>query len=701
MSRHYSVVLPSSAEVGEQFVYMAEHVRDYAIFLMDSNGTIRTWNKAAETMKGYRSEEAIGQFFGLLYTGEEQEKGSPLHNLEQADEKGTYQEEAWRQKKDGSLFWAMTEIIAIKGAGGKLTGFCKITRDITIRKELQEKLATEKERAQVTLSAIGDAVIAIDANGLIEYLNPKAAELTGWTATEAQGRLFSEVFHVAEESSLRPQEHQLLALLKQGHPLGPNIPAVLVNRNGMRYAIEDTAAPIHLHDGSIAGGVIVFRDVTQSRELLKTVTYQAAHDSLTGLVNRSEFEKRLRRSLDRCRHSHAPGAVLYMDLDQFKIVNDTCGHDAGDDLLKQLSNLYRNEIRDRDTLARLGGDEFALIIDHCSINEAYAIAGKILQSTRAFQFIRGDRMFKVGVSIGLVTFDDTTPSIQDLMKWADGACYMAKERGRNQICGELAFSSIDVARGAEIDWVVRLTEAMRSNQLELHYQPIAAANGGGGLHYEVLLRLSDAEHGVILPGRFLPAAERYELMPEIDRWVVQRVLQWLAGNPQHAEQLELCAINLSAKTLADASFLLYLASVLKEFNTAPGKLCFEIAGTAAVIDMQKTLTVIKGLRALGCKVSLGGFGTGMASLAYLKQLPVDFVKIDSSFVSVITQSLVDEKMVTSVNDIAHLTGKKTIAECVEDQATMDVLSRIGIDYLQGHWIAYPQELIADTPPYEH
>jgi diguanylate cyclase (GGDEF)-like protein/PAS domain S-box-containing protein len=694
MSRGNSIAQPSARDAGEQFVYMVEHVRDYAVFLMDDNGTIRTWNKSAEKMKGYCAEEAIGRFVGFLYTSEERAKGSPQHNLKEAAEKGTYQEEAWRLKKDGSLFWAMIELIAIKDANGQLTGFCKITRDLTMRKELQEQLAAEKERAQVTLSAIGEAVIAIDANGVIEYLNPKAEELTGWPLTDAQGRSFSEVFQVAEESTLRPQQHQLLALLQQGHPLGPNMPAVLVNRNGIRYAIEDTAAPIHSVDGCVAGGVIVFRDVTQSRELLKTITHQAAHDSLTGLVNRSEFEKRLQRSLDRCRHSHAPGVVLYMDLDQFKIVNDTCGHDAGDELLRQLASLYRNEIRDRDTLARLGGDEFALIIDHCSSDEAYAIAGKILQSTRAFQFIQSDRMFKVGVSIGLVIFDDTTPSIQDLMKRADGACYSAKERGRNQICSELASSSIDVARGAEIDWVARLTEAMQSNQLELHYQPIAMANGhrSEGLHYEVLLRLSDTEQGVILPGRFLPSAERYELMLEIDRWVVQRVLQWLAANPQHAEQLELCAINLSAKTLADASFLAYLDNLLSEFNTEPEKLCFEIAGAAAIIDMQKSLTMMKGLRAMGCKVSLGGFGTGMASLSYLKQLPADFVKIDASFVSVITQSLVDEKLVTSVNEIAHLTGKKTIAECVEDQATMEVLSRIGIDYLQGHWIAYPQEL---------
>jgi diguanylate cyclase (GGDEF)-like protein/PAS domain S-box-containing protein len=692
MKQEYPAISIPAGEAGKRFTLMVEQVHDYAIFQMDTKGTILTWNTAAETMKLYSAHDAIGSFFGMLYTEEDCKRQHPEHNLRKAAENGTYQEETWRMKKDGSLFWAMVEIIAIK-QDEELIGFCKITRDMTVQKMLQDDLAAKKERAQVTLSAIGDAVVAIDADGKIEYLNPKAEHLTGWLNTDAQGRAFAEVFQLANESTLHPLQHQLVSWLKEGQVTAVNSPAVLVSKDGTRYAIEDTAAPIRLPDGHVIGGVVVFRDVTEARLLLNTVTYQATHDALTGLVNRTEFEKRLQRSLARTQQSHVAGVVLYMDLDQFKVVNDTCGHDAGDKLLTQLANLYRTELRDRDTLARLGGDEFALIADHCSAEEAYAIADKILQSTRDFQFVCNDRVFKVGVSIGLVMFDESSHSTQELLQRADQACYVAKNCGRNQIYSESLGKAVAAQHKVDTDWVSRLTQAMRLNQLTLYYQPIATANGdGGGLHYEVLLRLADPENGIIMPGRFLPVAERYELTPTIDRWVVQRVLQWLHENHEHAEQLELCAINLSAKTLEDRSFPGYVAELFKQHNVTPEKLCFEIAETAAIIDMQKSLILINGLRAMGCKVSLGGFGTGMASFAYLKQLPVDFVKIAGSFVSAITQSIVDERMVKSVNDIAHLMGKRTIAECVENQATVEALSRIGIDYLQGNWIAYPKEL---------
>lgn len=514
----------TASGVDKAFSYMAEHVSDYAIFLLDLDGNVRTWNKAAKKMKGYTADEIIGKFFGTLYTDEDRRKGHPQHNLDMAAQHGTYQEETWRKKKDGSLFWAMVEIIAIKSPSGELTGFSKITRDITTRKLLLEQVATAKKRAEITLSAIGDAVISTDVNGNIESLNPKAEELTGWTATEAFGQPFSEVFHVVNEATEHSQEHELTSMLKQGELIASKFPAILLSRDGTRYAIEDAVAPIRLPDERITGGVIVFRDVTQSRQLLNDVTHQATHDSLTGLVNRNEFGNRLERSLERAQQSHAGGAVLFMDLDQFKIINDTCGHDAGDALLKQLSALYSGEIRERDTLAKLGGDEFALLADHCSKKEAFSIATKILQSTRDFQFMYADRIFQVGISIGLVTFDEHSGNVQAIMQCADNACYIAKTSGRNQIHCLISDEADALLRKRDINWVTRLTEAMDLNQLQLHYQPIATVkDDGSGFHCEVLLRMDDPEHGVITPGVFLPAAERHHLMPAVDRWVVQRV----------------------------------------------------------------------------------------------------------------------------------------------------------------------------------
>ncbi|MDQ1924396.1 EAL domain-containing protein [Massilia pseudoviolaceinigra] len=669
-----------------------DHISDYAMFIMDPDGVIVYWNKAAEVMKQYRADEAIGNFFGFLYTDEGRSAGEPLANLACAAEAGTFQEEGWRRKKDGSLFWALVEIIAVKGDDGHLAHFCKVTRDLTGQKELQQQLSHEKERAQVTLGAIAEAVISVDAEGNIDYLNRQAEHLTGWTDPDARGRALGEVFRVSDEETLEPQEHRLLALIKNDRVLAPNTPAVLTTKDGRRVAIEDTAAPIHLPKGGIIGGVIVFRDVTASRQLLKTVTYQATHDPLTGLANRRQFEKCLQRSLDRSRRSRVGGAVLFMDLDQFKIVNDTCGHEAGDELLRQIASLYRKEIRDRDALGRLGGDEFALIVDHCSRDEGLAIANKLLESTRAFEFVRDERVFKVGVSIGLATFDASISATQEVLALADRACYAAKANGKNQICIDHQAQADKAERSSEIEWVARLTAAMKSNRLTLHCQPIALATGNRpGLRYEVLLRMRDPHEGLILPDCFLPSAERYKLMPAVDRWVIEHVLQWLAAHLEHARQLELCSINLAADTLSDESFLPDLSALIALYGARSGTLCFEVSGGAAIVDLQKSLAAMHGLHALGCKVSLTGFGNGVASFKHLKQLPSDFVKIDASIVGAITTSVIDEKMVQSVNEIAHLLGKKTIAECVEDQATMELLASIGTDYLQGHWIACPQE----------
>jgi PAS domain S-box-containing protein len=408
----------SNPDAGDIFFYVAEHVHDYAIFLMDRDGKIHTWNKAAEIMKGYTAEDVVGQFFGILYTEDARVAGAPQHHLDMAVKHGAFQEEAWRRRKDGSLFWALIEIIAIRSASNELTAFCKITRDLTNRKALEHQLAAEKERAEVTLAALGEAVVTVDASGAVDYLNPRAEQLTGWTDEEARGHPLPEVFCVTDETTAHP----------------------------------------------------------------------------------------------------------------------------------------------------------------------------------------------------------------DL----------------------------------------------------------------GRLHYEVLLRLKDPVRGLLMPGSFMPSAERYNLMPEIDCWVVRRVLQWLDGHREHGKRLDLCAINLSAQTLANEAFPDYLAALFRNASTSPEKLCFEIAGAAAMIDMPKSLAMMRSLRAMGCKLSISGVGTGAASFAYLKQFPADFVKIDASNVTAILQSVVDEKMVTSLNEIAHLLGEKTIAEGIEDQATVDAAARIGVDYMQGRWFQPPQ-----------
>ena len=680
-------------QAGKALFKAVAQVRDNAIFLLDAQGRIVQWDAAAEIMKGYSGHEIIGSYFGILYPDEARSQGRPAVNLAAAAMRGNYQEEAWRRHKDGTLFWALVELIALKGDDGAVTGYCKITRDITKRKEMQDQLEAERERAEVTLAAVGEAVVSVDGEGKVNYLNAEAERLTGWRCADARGLPLPVVFKVAVEADSHPRAIRLLERLRRGQPSAPVPTAVLTRKDGATCPIEDTAAPIRLKDGRLVGGVIVFRDVTHARRLLEAATAKASHDALTGLLNRAEFERNLQRSLDRARRSGATGAVLFMDLDQFKLINDSCSHAAGDQVLTQIAGLYHAEIRERDILARLGGDEFALLADHCTKAEATSIAEKILQSTRAYQYADGERVFSVGVSIGLALFDGSTQQAQDIINLADCACYMAKQNGRNQIVEASMNDANAAARQTDLDWIRRLTDGMHSKQLELHGQPIAAADRQSRhLNCEILLRLVDAQQGTVLPGVFLSAAKRYDLMPTLDRWVIDHVLQWLGQHGQFADQLDWCAINLSLKTMADDAFLGDLTSLLAKAGIAPGKLCFEIAGAAAITDVRKSVARMAGLRELGCKVSLGGVGAGMISFAHLKQFPVDFIKLDASAAAAITHSALNEKIIVFTNEIAKLVGQKTIAECVEDQATSDALARIGVDFVQGRWIAPPARL---------
>lgn len=424
---------PADAGVAQSFAYMVEKVRDYAIFLTDRNGVISTWNPSAQAMKGYTADEIIGKEIDVLYPDDEREAGRPQHNLDMAAQHGTYQEEGWRRRKDGSLFWALVEIIAIIDRGGDLSGFCKITRDLSERKTLQDALQREKDRAQITLRAIGDGVVSVDAGGRVEFVNPKAEELTGWTDEAARGRPLDEVLRLSGDAPLHAEGQSLFSWMRAGAGPSPVVAAILHSRDGRRYAIEENMTPILGSDGRFEGGVVVFRDVTASREHLRSLSYQAAHDPLTGLVNRAEFEKRLERAREHTRMGATSSALIYLDLDRFKAVNDTCGHEAGDELLRRLAQVYIRQIRDRDTLARIGGDEFALIIDHCTRDEARAVAEKILRATSTFQFDYCGRSFGIGVSIGIAMFGEGFGTSEEILQAADRACYLAKATGRNRI----------------------------------------------------------------------------------------------------------------------------------------------------------------------------------------------------------------------------------------------------------------------------
>ena len=436
-------------------------------------------------------------------------------------------------------------------------------------------------------------------------------------------------------------------------------------------------------------------DITERKKAEQALSYQATHDSLTGLTNRNDFERRLMRVLETARSSQQEHALCYMDLDQFKVINDTCGHTAGDELLRQLSQLLSKVIRKRDTLARLGGDEFGVLMEHCTIEQAQRVAKDILDTVTEFRFMWEQQVFRIGVSIGLVSIDETSESLANLLSAADSACYMAKDEGRNRI-HVYDFDDTDFARRrGEMEWVGRVNQALEDNRLQLWSQPIVAVDKGmeGGDHFELLLRLCDEQGVIVSPGSFLPAAECYGLSTTLDRWVVSNALDWLSRNPDLMRRTHLCCINLSGTSLADEEFLRFVEDRLDQSSVAPQKICFEITETAAIANLSRAMVFMGSLKLRGCQFALDDFGSGLSSFAYLKTLPVDYLKIDGAFVKDIMEDKVDLAMVRSINDVGKVMGKQTIAEFVENDAILEKLRDIGVDYAQGYGICRPTPVI--------
>jgi diguanylate cyclase (GGDEF)-like protein/PAS domain S-box-containing protein len=597
-------------------------------------------------------------------------------------------------RRDGASLDVALTTAPVYDADGVARAAVAVLNDIAARKRAERQLANEKERAQVTLAAIADGVIATDTQGAVTSMNPAAERLTAETETTARGRALSDVLRFEEPEAGARLAAALQRCQSERRTIGDLAHATLQGPGGERHAVESAVAPIALADDTVAGAVLVLHDVTESKRLLRRLGFEASHDALTGLVNRREFEARLKRAIERARHPGGSScALLYMDLDQFKIVNDTCGHSAGDELLRQLAAAYCTHVRERDTLARLGGDEFAMIVEHCDVTEALAVADKILDATRNFRFSRDGHLFQLGVSIGVAPVDRATRGVEEAMRRADHACYVAKERGRNRVYVHYS-GDVDIAqRRSDMHWVTRLSHAFQHDQLMLYCQPIVPlGDGDQRLHYEILIRMKDGHSRPIAPGCFLPAAERYDAILKIDRWVLARTLTWLAANPDETAKLEMCSINLSRRSLADQSFHEFAADLIDRSPVPAGKLCFEITETGAIADMNKTIAFIDALAGRGCRFSLDDFGTGVTSFSYLKQLPVDFIKIDGSFIQTMCKSKVDFEMVRFTNDISHMMGRRTIAEYVSDPQIADQLKRIGVDFAQGYWVGRPRPL---------
>jgi len=566
------------------------------------------------------------------------------------------------------------------------------------RREAEEALHREKELAEVTLASIGDGVVATDIEGRVTFLNAVGEYLTGWSSAQAQGRPLTEIFNIVNELTRKPAVNPVARCLREGHIVGLANHTVLVRSDGREFAIEDSAAPIRDANGEVIGVVLVFHDVTRAREMARRLSWQATHDMLSGLHNRMAFEDRLRQLLQTPVDSeHDAHVMLYVDLDQFKVVNDIAGHVAGDELLRQLAELMQQQVRETDLLARLGGDEFGVILTHCDLERAQRVADAIHQALDGVKFQWNGRVFRVGASIGVLEFRPGQHELTELLSAADLACYAAKNAGRRRTHVYAAEDARTRQHRSEMDWATRLTEAVEHDHLTLHGQAIAHLNGaspGPGLHFEVLVRLKDGNDGLVLPEVFLPAAERFDLMPVVDRWVITRAFSHVAEFQRHRgpDAIAQCAINLSGATLGDESVLPFIKSQLSLHNLPARLFCFEITETAAISNFATATHFIHELRALGCRFALDDFGSGMSSFSYLRNLAVDYLKIDGQFVRSIVDDPVSRTLVGNINDIGHLLGKSTIAEYAEDAATLEALRALGVDYAQGYGVSPPVPL---------
>ncbi|WP_013322698.1 EAL domain-containing protein [Gloeothece verrucosa] len=566
---------------------------------------------------------------------------------------------------------------------------------ITDSKLIEVALFSEKELALATLQCLGEAVITTDTSSQITQCNSAAERLLGWTINQIRGLPSGEILRLFDEVTGEAVENPIDKVLQQKQIIRLENSLTFVARDEKEYAINLTASPICSGEGQLMGVVVIISDHSQARQLTRQLSWQASHDPLTGLVNRQVFEQRVEKALENVKSQNMTHTLGYLDLDKFKMINDSCGHVAGDHLLRQISFLLQQQIRSSDTIARLGGDEFGLLLLNCPIEEGKKIAETLRQALEDFRFIWEQQRFSIGASIGLVPIDAESADVTTLLDTADTACYVAKSRGRNRIhTFSLDEEELNQQGQARL-WVSRLNQALENNKFCLYTQRIAPITSAIGTnHYEVLLRLVDEQGNMILPGNFLPVAERYHLMPMIDQWVIKNFFNHYAQHNktscfQTARQENIVYnINLSAVSLNNQEFLDFLRQQLACPPIPPQSLCFEITESSALANFSQAKLFMDTLKQLGCRLALDNVGTGINSLTYLKNLSVDYLKINMSLIT----DAVDYTFVECFNRIGHALGMQTIAEFVEHPGILEPLKSMGIDYVQGYSIAEPVPL---------
>ncbi|MDE2137892.1 MAG: EAL domain-containing protein [Gammaproteobacteria bacterium] len=547
---------------------------------------------------------------------------------------------------------------------------------------------------QLALNSLAEAVIATDDRGRITYMNPAAERLTGAEVLTAAGKLLEEIVSLVDESDRRLLSDPVHQALVSGAPVTLGRRALLLSRsNASERSIELSASPVRNEAKEIVGAALLLHDVTELRGLARQMSYQATHDALTGLVNRREFERRLEEAIDSGHRGDGQHVLCYLDLDRFKLVNDTSGHLAGDSMLREVAKLLRDAVRDSDTVARLGGDEFGMLLIGCPLEKARQIADDVCRSVGDYRFVWKERIFNIGVSVGLVEISRESGTLEELMAAADTACYVAKKQGTGRVAVYSARDEALARHTGEIQWLQRLQGALKENRFRLYHQVIVPAHGtDGGPAMEVLIRLRDENGQELAPAEFMRAAERYRLMGLVDRWVVQTTLAALGRGAIPVQPDRSVAINISGQTLGDVQFLEFVVECLDSTGVAPAQICFEITESAVVANLEHARRFVGVLHGMGCQFALDDFGSGVGSFSNLKNLPLDYLKIDGSFIRNLARDTVNQAMVTAMIKLARTLNFKVIAEQVEDTAAVEAARRMGVDYLQGYAIGRPQPL---------
>ena len=561
---------------------------------------------------------------------------------------------------------------------------------------------SSRPRAMVTLDAMGESVITVDAEGRIDYINHSAEALLGQGFDQVVGKSFADVASLVDEADRRSLGDPVRKALTTGGRVTVGKRAVLVPANGsMERSVEISVTPLKSEAKETLGLVLVMHDTSELRGLTRQMTYQASHDALTGLVNRREFERRLREAMDAAQTGDVAHALCYLDLDRFKVVNDTCGHTAGDNMLREVATIIKDAVRDSDTAGRIGGDEFAMLLVGCPLEKARQIADDVVRAVADYRFVWRDKIFNIGVSIGLVEIGRGGGSIEDIMNSADSACYVAKKQGGVHVHVYSAREEAKARHSGEIHWLQKLQNALRDNRFELYYQPIVHAQSAGvrGPALEVFVRL-EAEDGqpAAPPAEFIRAAERYRLMPHVDRWVVQAVLSALGRGAMRLPPGRSVAINISGQTLGDAEFLEFVVDCFDHTGANPGDICFDVTESAVVANLDHARRFIGVLHGMGCEFALDDFGSGLSSLSTLKTLPMDYLKIDGSFIANLAVDTVNQAMVGAMIELSRSLHFRIVAEQVEDQSSLDTVKEMGIDFAQGFFIGRPQPLSVTPAP---